>query len=818
MSLKRREFLLSGSAAVATPLIARTIGPLATGEPATGLASAKVIWCSAVPPVPIQSGGAAESIASSSGVHDRDAIPDLHGVFAKEFHLTDAPSRAVLHLFAFTRYRIYVNGSYVGRGPCRYQNQRPEYDSRSISEKLQAGRNTLVVLVHRDAPTGRIMRHDPGFVARLDMVVGGKRQMVPTDASWLSIPELSFGPRAQAWSSIEEHLDARMTGDWTSPDLTSPIWRPSLVVPGSDSLRFFPRSAPLQLETERPWDDGAPTLPLKLSTGSQIEWSLPEIAQAFHVLEMEADEGSTLEISYVLPGGEASGKCTYIARAGRQTWMGGDTFAFRTLDLHVTAGHVGLTRVAAYEVRYPFERVASFTCSDPMLTQLWSICARSLELLSEDSYVDCADRERVEWTDDSPPAFDCTRVMMRGPDSNGISYWGDNRLLLGLLRRIALTQQPDGQLKAHSCSERFDIHAIMEDRSCDWVILLREYFESSNDTALVEDLWPTLSRLIQWFLNHRTDRGLVQEREWEVWDNPLRYQVCEGTASNALVYRALADASYLAGAIGRQGDQRRLLEAGERLRAIMNSLLWNPEAGAYDGALFGPEAKTTDKFTGPIVEGRFHPTAQAQIFAHYCGVVPEDRLAAVRSWVLSHLSEVKEPMSHYYLFRMLYAVNDPEQDTRVLQMIRSGWKRQVDSPWQTAWEGLEDDGSSKAHMYGLVPGYFLSAYVLGVRRLGSIRDRAIVVEPRCGDLLHAEGRTVTEFGPVTIQWTRDPNETLHLTCVIPPNLSTTLRLHRHGPSAILSIDGQTRPTRTVGNWMETTLEAGPHTILYHPHG
>ena len=130
---------------------------------------------------------------------------------------------------------------------------------------------------------------------------------------------------------------------------------------------------------------------------------------------------------------------------------------------------------------YPFERVARFTCSDPFLTQLWGICARSLEILSEDSYVDCADRERVEWTDDSPPAFDCTRVMMRGPDEDTgakrKTYWSDSRLLRGLLRRIALTQQLDGQLKAHSCSERFDIHAIMEDRSCDWVVLLRQYFE-----------------------------------------------------------------------------------------------------------------------------------------------------------------------------------------------------------------------------------------------------------------------------------------------------------------------------------------------------
>jgi hypothetical protein len=739
---------------------------------------------------------------------------DSHCVFAKAIDLPTLPSSAVLHLFAFTRYRLYVNGVYVGRGPCRYQNQRPEYDSRDVRSLLKAGRNTVAVLVHRDAPTGRIMRHEPGFIASLEMTLAGRRHIISTDTSWLSMPDLSFGARQQAWSSIEEHLDARKTADWAQPDLSSPIWQPSIVVAGSNEIKFFPRGIPLQLERERTCATGAPAIPVNLRAGNHIDLSLPEIAQAFHVLEMDAEAGSTLEVSYLLPGGDVNGTSTYLARSGTQTWIGGDTFAFRELRVRATSGNIRITRASVFEVRYPFERAASFKCSDPFLTQLWSICARSLELLSEDSYVDCADRERVEWTDDSPPAFDCTRVMMRGPDSDGSSHWGDSRLLRGLLRRIALTQQPDGQLKAHSCSERFDIHAIMEDRSCDWVVLLREYFESSGDKNLIEELWPTLLRLLDWFLDHRTDRGLVLEREWEVWDNPLRYQICEGTASNALVYRALQDASYLAGFIGRYADQQRFSLEGERLKATVNSLLWNSYAGAYDGAFFGTGAKTTRQFTGPIVDGHFQPTVQAQLFSLYCRIVPEDRVASVQRWVLSHLQDVKEPMSHYYLFRMLYEMEEPEQDGQVLRLIRSGWKKQVESPWQTSWEDLESDGSSKIHMYGIVPGSFLSEYALGVRRVGPVGDRSIVLEPRFGDLTYADGRTVTEFGPVDMKWVREADDTLRITCSIPPRLRTTLRLYRQGSNASMLIDGRHYHAQVSGNFIEAALEQGTHSIIY----
>jgi alpha-L-rhamnosidase len=821
MFLKRREFLIQGAAAAASPIVAGTatfVAPIMAAGPPTVLASAQIIWSAETAPVAIQSGGAAERISSSSDGSPKGATPDLHCVFAKEITLSTAPSLSIFHLFAFTRYRLYVNGNYVGRGPCRYQNERPEYDSRDIRSWLQPGRNILVVLVHRDAPTGRIMRHDPGFVAALEMTLGGKRRVIATDPSWLSMQERSFGTRAQAWSSIEEHIDARKSTDWTRPDLTSHIWQPSAVVRDSGNVRLFPRSTPLQLEKEQRWSSDTTAVPVDLSAGSQIEFSLREITQAFHLVEMDASEGSSLEISYALPQGEESGKCTYIARAGTQAWMGGDTFAFLRLCLRVTAGHIRLTRATAYEVRYPFERAASFACSDPFLSRLWGICARSLEVLSEDSYVDCADRERVEWTDDSPPAFDCTRVMMRGPEEGRKAHWGDARLLSGLLRRMALTQQPDGQLKAHSCSERFDIHAIMEDRTCDWVVLLREYLESSGDVDLVSELWPALTRLLDWYRKRRTARGLVLAREWGVWDNPLRYQICEGAGLNAMVYRALIDASALAKGIGKGYSAKALAQEAERLHADYNHLLWNEQEGAYDGALFGPGSEIHPqlggKFTGPIVDGRFRPTAQANLFAIYSGVVPSERLASVRKWVLSHLDDVREPMSHYYLFRMLYAMEDEQHDLKILDLLRNGWKNQVGSEWQTTWEELEKGGGSKIHIYGMHPGYFLTAYVLGARREGPVDQRMILIEPRFSGLDWAKGVCVTEFGPVEMEWKMTSAFRPEIVCTVPENVKAKLRLRSRETNDVLEVDGAATHARSASGWSEAMLQPGKHLIQF----
>jgi hypothetical protein len=132
--LKRREFVIQGAAAVATPIIARAaLFPLKKKpKPA---AAARVIW-SAVSEAVQSERAAAGSISSSEGTV-QGVEADLHSVFAKEISLSVVPSYAILQIFAFTRYRLYVNGNYIGRGPSRYQNQRPELDSRDIRRALQ---------------------------------------------------------------------------------------------------------------------------------------------------------------------------------------------------------------------------------------------------------------------------------------------------------------------------------------------------------------------------------------------------------------------------------------------------------------------------------------------------------------------------------------------------------------------------------------------------------------------------------------------------------------------------------------------------------
>jgi len=130
-----------------------------------------------------------------------------------------------------------------------------------------------------------------------------------------------------------------------------------------------------------------------------------------------------------------------------------------------------------------------------------------------------------------------------------------------------------------------------------------------------------------------------------------------------------------------------------------------------------------------------------------------------------------------------------------------------DWAWQTSWE--EFDGGSKAHIYGMYPGYFLSAYVLGVRRDAPVADKQLLIEPHLGDLTKATGVVVTEFGPVPVSWQRDGTR-WQFSLTAPAGVKTLLALPFQSGHDILNLDGKTVRATIHGSRLELILRAGKH--------
>lgn len=733
--------------------------------------------------------------------------------FRRAVDLPQAPTAATLHLFADSRYILWINGRYVLRGPCRFDPQRPEYDSVEVAPYLRAGRNVLVALVHGYAGghNSKIIEHAPGFGAVL--TVGGA-ETVRTDTAWRCSSRTRYRPSPAAWGSIPDVIDARLeTGDWTQPDFDDSAWEAARAVDGALWGALQPRAIPLAREREL---TGLRGIPAELSAGQQVTVDLGRMAMAWAAVDLEADADSVLKLSYSLrsingqPTETYGEGTTYTARAGRQSFVTGDEWGCHYVTLRCAVGRVKVLGLTMTDRRYPFQRVGRFACSDPFLNRLWEMAVNTIEATCDDAYGADA-RERNEWLQDpAQPNFITSRVALAGPGEGGRPVYSDPRLLKNLLRHIALSQTPDGRLKAHSISDRWDIHGYIEDYACQWVESLRLYWLATGDDAFVREMWPALVRQMRWFLDHRTPRGLVSARQYTSFDDPLAYVTCEGTALNAFVAQALRDATALGAVIGQPGYAR---EAADLTTAI-HQHLWNAAEGTYD--------------SGYVKDKRLGPTAHAALLALARGVVPAERVASTRAWFQANYQRpavwhcgdnndyeqsvarragIGMPVTYYWVFGELYRMDSASADALALGEMRRRWARMVKpDDCGTLWEMFS--GPESCHNYGSVPAWFLSSYVLGVRLDGPVSGRRLIIEPRLADLTEAGGVVCTEFGPVPVAWRREGRQ-LRFNLDVPPGTRARLRLP-DAEAKTLIVDGKPAKATVDGRYVCAELGAGAH--------
>lgn len=158
---------------------------------------------------------------------------------------------AWIHLFAETRYRLWVNGEFVSSGPARFVQSAPLYDSLDLEPYLAAGRNCIAVEVHhygcssfQTMPGGR-----DGFIAwggagGLDFSTPGEWK-VRRLSGWANDASLySFALNAC------EIRDTRETDEaWYLPGALDDGWKPARLLPQAERVwgDLAPRSVPVPL-------------------------------------------------------------------------------------------------------------------------------------------------------------------------------------------------------------------------------------------------------------------------------------------------------------------------------------------------------------------------------------------------------------------------------------------------------------------------------------------------------------------------------------------------------------------------------------------
>jgi len=503
-----------------------------------------------------------------------------------------------------------------------------------------------------------------------------------------------------------------------------------------------------------PVPGGSVRWPIVLQPGHSTIVDLGRVRVGFTDLDVTGPAGAVVDLRYSeafndLGRLETGGMIRYgdrlRLRKGRQPWrsIGRRGWRYVRVTLRESAEPVKLHKLGTVQTSALGEPEGRFRCSDPMLDAIFDVSAHTLRMDTQEHYLDCPTREWGQYAGDA-----------RAEALQNYTMFADTSVSRKGLRQFARVQDPSGFFS--SLVPAVTYHRL-PDYCFTWLTWLVEHFQHTGDRVLAEELYPAAEAVMAWFEHLLNRHGLLESPDdynWWVFlsHTPLDKRG-EITGFNGFYMRACRDLAYLCRCLGYADRARHWRERAGRVGRAMHKRLWS---GAH--RLFA-DCRYRGRLSSNITQAN-------NVLAVWSGAASGRAGRAVMQRLIhpDGTSRIPVEMNENGFFKSytLGALYDVGLGDTALALMRRYWGAMIDAGCTTWRELFSPDGprvkisSTYCHAYAGAPGYFLPAYVLGVRPAQPGYD-AILVDPHLGDLTCAEGDVPTPHGIVSIRWQRKRN-------------------------------------------------------------
>lgn len=646
-------------------------------------------------------------------------LRDAYVNFRSAFTLDAAPEAAQCWISADSRYRLWINGVFVGRGPERSWPSSMAVDQRSVTNLLRPGRNHIAVQVHSPGHSHFAHVHGGacGLVGWLEVdgttvLTTGPHWKARRDRSWSDRVE-----RVSIYGTGVEDRDLRLEADWVEADASD--WEAARVVQAAEGpiwQRLRPRTTALPQEDVlplgQPWQvrvgrtlafsedphsdlrkafsSSAPgPAPALLPAGTSAIWvfDLGESRACLGGVELTAAGGERLLISYaeklrdgelLLPDPETYCRMRptdrFTLRPGRQVVEGFTPRGARYLVFALEGG--GVAPAPKFHARLPVTPVAERPLPPlgPELQGVAEMCRRTTLNCLQDGFVDGVWRESSLWLGDAVAQDWALR---------GIS--DDPRPLLFAIEMAAEGADAEGLLPSVLPGE-VPAYAVT-DYNFSWVELLSgcaTHPGIDEPEAVWQRHWGTLTRMLERMASFRGADGLLRNppgrRLFLDWSPMSRAE--PNLTLNLRYLHALRLAAGMAGRVGRTADWAE--EAGELARALQGHRApdgWRESPGGEAASQLGLALLI---LTG-VVEG-----AEAEGLA--------DRIVArsldLRDGPVEGQPALASPFMHHYLFLALQRLGRRDAIRAIIAARWGRWVREGRVTTPENWSIDFPDGSA----------------------------------------------------------------------------------------------------------------------------
>ncbi|MEM7030285.1 MAG: alpha-L-rhamnosidase [Chloroflexota bacterium] len=188
-----------------------------------------------------------------SAIWTHENPPSSHEVslFRHSFELDITVISPTLSIFADTRYEVWIDGQWIGRGPARFSDMTREYDTYTLS-KLPVGEHVIAILAQWAPNLRRSNSITPLIMADIrGSTTAGSIQVAQTSADWKGILSNAWHNDpypVHAWGALgpTELLDLRLLPpDWMLPNFDDKAWPQVVAKLDPTTVIYRPRSIPM---------------------------------------------------------------------------------------------------------------------------------------------------------------------------------------------------------------------------------------------------------------------------------------------------------------------------------------------------------------------------------------------------------------------------------------------------------------------------------------------------------------------------------------------------------------------------------------------
>lgn len=639
--------------------------------------------------------------------------------FRADIHLETLPFDAVLRLGADSRYRLWVNGSFVGRGPERSWPSSMAVDERSVTNLLRPGLNRIAVQIYSPGHSHFAYLHR-GACGMIGWLEGDGNVVLSTSPQWKARRDRSWSDRVERvsiYGTGVEDKDLRCAEDWVEADVSS--WEPARIVQGPSGpiwQGLRPRATELPVEDLRllsvPWQvrtgcsppasedphadlralfsassPGSP--PALLPPGKSALWifDLGESRACLGGVELTAAGGERLMISYaerlrdgvlLLPDPQTYCRMRptdrFTLRPGRQRVEGFTPRGARYLVFALEGGGVAAT--PSFHVRMPVTPVVEkpLPKQDGVLGGVAEMCRRTTLACLQDGFVDGVWRESSLWlgdavaqdwalraiTDDARPLMFAIDMAAEGVDVEGL-----------------LPSVLPGDIPAYAVT----------DYNFSWVELLdgcATHPGVAEPEAVWQRHWGVLTRMLERMASFRGPDGLLRNppgrRLFLDWSPMSRAE--PNLTLNLRYLHALQLAAGMADRVGRTADWTE--QAGELAAALQGHRSTNGWRESLGGEAAGQLGLALLILTGLV------DVSEAAALA--------DRIVArsldLRDTPLDGQPALASPFMHHYIFLALQSLGRRKDIHAIIAARWGRWVREGRVTTPENWSIDFPDGSA----------------------------------------------------------------------------------------------------------------------------